>query len=212
LDSKILDLLRIADWGSIALKLTDYAAKKARRYRWKMTTVVGGMNAEDLAYEAIAKVLDGERNWDPEKTPDLLGYLKSVVDSLISHLFQSMDRRKVQGFPKGEEEEILEESLKMADPESDEAKHLPGKSPTPEQALLSKEQQQAEETAYTTILNSVEGHEDLEAVTLCIMDGMTKPSEISEATGLEINQVYQLKRKLNRKASQIFKTMKPTKN
>ena len=205
MDETIFEHLQKADWGDIGVRLTDYAVKKARRYRWRTETAIGGESAEDLAFEAIEKVLDGDRKWDPQETPDLFHYLTGVVDSLLSHLFKSPARMRVQSFPESEDGEIFEELLKMADPESDTAKHLARRDPTPEDLLLEKEQEQLEKAVFQQILKSFEGDANLETIFLCIMDGVCKPSDISKATGMDIEDVYQLRRKLNRRIVQFNK-------
>ncbi len=166
-------------------------------------TTIAGIGPEDVVLEAILKVFDGERKWDPSENPDLFQYLKSVVDSLMSHLTESFDCTNIRRMPQSEEGEILEEKVKPADPESDTARHLPRPSPNPEQILLRKEQEEAEQKAFDKLMESIKGDDDLETVILCVMDGMMKPAEIAEATGFEVNHVYQLMRKLNRKATKI---------
>jgi DNA-directed RNA polymerase specialized sigma24 family protein len=87
--------LRRVDWGEIGVRLTAYAVRKARNLRWRtgrVDALAGGKTPEDLAGEAILKVLDGERAWDPERGA-LLPYLQGVVDSLLSHLAASADNR-----------------------------------------------------------------------------------------------------------------------
>lgn len=171
-------------------------------------TTIAGIGPEDVVLEAISKVLDGEREWDPSANPDLCQYLTSVVDSLMSHLTKSFDCTNIRRIPESEEGEILEELLNPADPESDTARHLPRPSPNPEQMLLRKQQEEAEQKAFDRLLASIKGDDDLETVILCVMDGMMKPAEIAEATGFEINHVYQLMRKLNRKAAKIADIIK----
>ena len=92
MDETIFEHLQKADWDDIAVRLTDYAVKKARRYRWRTGTAIGGESAEDLAFEAIKRVLDGDRKWNPQENHDLFQYLTGVVDSLLSHLSESPAR------------------------------------------------------------------------------------------------------------------------
>ena len=44
----------------------------------------GGIEAADLAAAAIVDILEGNRVWDPKAHPDLLNFLRSVVDSKVS--------------------------------------------------------------------------------------------------------------------------------
>lgn len=206
------DLLEKEDWDGIILRLTDYAVKKARRYGWRAgkaaETVIGGTGPEDVVLEAISKVFDGDRKWNPSKNPDLFHYLRSVVDSLMSHLTESFDCTNIRRMPQSEDGEILEEKLNPADPESDTARHLSRPSPNPEQILLRKEQEQAEQKAFDKLMETIKGDDDLETVVLCVMDGMMKPAEIAEATGFEISHVYQLMKKLNRKAAKVLEIVR----
>jgi hypothetical protein len=83
------------DWADIGVRLTAYASWKARNLRWRtgrVDALAAGKTPEDLACEAILKVLDGERAWDPDRGA-LLPYLQGVVDSLLSHLAASADNR-----------------------------------------------------------------------------------------------------------------------
>jgi DNA-directed RNA polymerase specialized sigma24 family protein len=87
--------LRRVDWADVGIRLTAYATWKARNLHWRTgrtDVLAGGKTPEDLASEAILKVLEGERAWDPNRGP-LLPYLEGVVDSLMSHLAASLDNR-----------------------------------------------------------------------------------------------------------------------
>jgi DNA-directed RNA polymerase specialized sigma24 family protein len=87
-----------ADWKDIGVRLAGYASWKARNAAWRCggsAVLAGGRTAEDIASEAILKVLAGDRGWDPDRGP-LLPYLRRVVDSLLSHLALSADNRLVQ--------------------------------------------------------------------------------------------------------------------
>lgn len=90
--------LQDADWADIGIRLTAYAMWKARNYRWRTHTVwalAAGKTPEDVAREAIVKVLDGSRHWDPARGA-LLPYLEGIVDSLMSHLAASSDNAVLQ--------------------------------------------------------------------------------------------------------------------
>ena len=84
-----------ADWQDIGIRLTAYAAWKTRNLQWRCGhagALAAGKTAEDLAADAILKVIEGTRAWDPARVP-LLTYLQRVVDSLVNHLAQSADNR-----------------------------------------------------------------------------------------------------------------------
>ena len=84
-----------ADWRDIGIRLTAYASWKARNLQWRSgrtDSLAAGKTAEDLAADAILKVIEGTRVWDPGRVP-LLTFLQRVVDSLVSHLSESADNR-----------------------------------------------------------------------------------------------------------------------
>jgi len=87
------DGLREADWHEIGIRLCAYASWKARNYSWRTGSTLflaAGNTPEDIAREAILRVLDGRRRWEPERGA-LLPFLQGVVDSLMSHLAASAD-------------------------------------------------------------------------------------------------------------------------
>lgn len=86
-DPAVARALRDVDWADLGVRLTGYAVWKARNLAWRRgrnELELGARSPEDLAAEAILKVLSGERAWDPRRGP-LLPYLHGVVDSLLSH-------------------------------------------------------------------------------------------------------------------------------
>lgn len=90
--------LQEADWADIGIRLTAYATWKARNYQWRTReadALAGGQTPEDVARDAIVKVLDGTRAWDPQRGP-LLPFLQGVVDSLMSHLAASVDNARAE--------------------------------------------------------------------------------------------------------------------
>jgi DNA-directed RNA polymerase specialized sigma24 family protein len=87
--------LQRVDWADVGVRLAAYATWKARNLQWRTgrtDILAGGKTPEDLAADAILKVLAGERAWDPSRGA-LLPYLEGVVDSLMNHLAASLDNR-----------------------------------------------------------------------------------------------------------------------
>jgi DNA-directed RNA polymerase specialized sigma24 family protein len=93
---QVEELLRI-NWKDTGIRLAGYAAFRARNLRWRTgnaDSLAKGLMPEDIAAQAILGVISGEREWDPERGP-LLPYLKRIVDSLLSHLAESSDNRRL---------------------------------------------------------------------------------------------------------------------
>jgi hypothetical protein len=205
---RILELLEAADWDDIILKLTRYAIWRARRYTWRSgdpSRLPEGKTPEDIAIDAIEKVWNGTRDWDPDKYPDLLVHLKWIVKSDTEHLFSSMEHQKTGRMPalKGDEETEPSYGEIVRDPSSP----TPETASTPEEELIAQEDRRLEEKLKNGLYAAVKGDEDLELLLLCFEEGIDKPEAIASQTGWDVKKVYNLKRKLLRKAGKIGKTL-----
>ena len=74
---------------------------------------------------------------------------------------------------------------------------------TPEEELIAKQKDEYENALIAELHDAVKGDEDLELLLLCFEDGIDKPETIAIETGWDIKKVYNLKRKLLRKAAKI---------
>jgi hypothetical protein len=205
--NSIVELLEAADWKNIIFKLTRYAFFMASKYTWKTgksDQLLGGKTPEDIACEAVEKVWKGNRDWDPDKYPDLYTHLKWIVKSDLGHLCSSIEHQKTSRMPEprqGEETPVLGCDEIVPDPSfSIQRKIL-----TPEEELLDREKKAREERLKIELLAMVKGDEDLELLLLCFEEGFDKPETIASQTGWEISKVYNLKRKLFRKAIKVIR-------
>ena len=188
---RVLELLEAADWNDIILKLTHNAIWQAHKYTWKSGSpnqLPGGKTPEDIAIDAIEKVWNGTRDWNPDKYPDLLVHLKWIVKSDIEHLFSSMEHQKSGRMPALKGDEETEAS-------------------TPEEELIAHEDRRLEEKLKEELYAAVKGDEDLELLLLCFEEGIDKSEAIASQTGWDVKNVYNLKRKLLRRAVKIGKTL-----
>jgi RNA polymerase sigma factor (sigma-70 family) len=85
----ILNQLTDNQWGVLLKQLTLYAEFKLDNIGFQPRSELDSLNGEDFAQEAIKRLIEGRRKWDPQKHPDLLIYLKLVVKSLISNHIKS---------------------------------------------------------------------------------------------------------------------------
>ena len=174
-------------WKAIILRLTQYAVLRARRLRWRTPngTLPGGKQPEDLAMDAIAKLWHGGRTWDPAARPDLLEFLKGIVDSLLSHLVRSAEHVKRTPAPvaASEQPDVL---VSVPDPGS-----------SPEDALVEAEDLGEAQTRAAQVREAVRGETELELVLLGIEHGK-RPMEIASDLGISREEVYQHIRKIKR--------------
>jgi len=203
-NDKVLILLEKIDWKDVILRLTHYAIWRSRRYYWKRGIsgqLLAGKTPEDIACVAIEKVLSGKREWDPEKYPNLLTHLEWIVNSDMEHLFSSMEHQTTGNLPMSQSGEELEtDSCELC---SDPTLNIYGKLPSPEDALIASENKEREKELVNKLFNLVRGDEDLEMLLLCFEEGIDKPEDIAAQTGFDISKVYNLKRKLLRKAAKL---------
>jgi len=209
-DNELLERLESADWKNIMIKLTRYAHWHASWYKWKTGNpgqLPGGMTPHDIALNAIQKVWSKTRAWDPEKYPDLLIHLQWIVGSDISHLFGSKEHITIDRILESEEEESTELTYNNIIHSSSAPLNEGFYTKTPEEHLILREDKEREEKVKKELYALVEGDEDLELLLMCFDEGMDKPELIATEMGCDVTKVYNLKRKLSRKASAIMKIM-----
>ncbi len=199
---RVLELLEAANWRYIIIRLTYYTAFQFDRYGWK-SGIPKGNSPDDIALSAIQKVWDGTRDWDPDKYPDLLKHLKWIVKSDVEHLFSSLEHKTTGRMPVLKKDDGAEVILGET---ADEHPHsISGKVLTPEEELIAEHKRKSEEALIAELYDATKGDEDLELLLLCFEEGIDKPEKIAIETEWDINKVYNLKRKLLRKAAKIGK-------
>jgi hypothetical protein len=201
-----LELLEAANWKQIIRDLALYSRWQARRYPWRSGThnlLPGGKTPEDMAFEAIAKVWQGKRNWDSEKYPDLLSHLKWIVKSDLGHLFASIQHQKTTRLSEinaGPEKQCSSGERPI---DSQTGTYDAHGNLDPESEIMLREQQIFEDTAKDALYALVKGDTDLELLLLCFEEGLDKPETIAAQMDWEVSKVYNLKKRLLRKAAKI---------
>lgn len=193
MDDQTWDLLKSADWESITCGLLRYTQKKVQRRYWVRSweELPKGQQIEDIAYEAIARVLSGslddgklrgrlkgKRAWNPVEHPDLFGFLCDVVDSLIYHLVHSWENRELVPLPE----------------DTNQLQNLPALT---EDCI---ESEMVAQEAADELIELVSAEKDQELMTVLeqVWDGKTKASEIATATGIPVARIYRINEKLKR--------------
>ena len=199
---RVLELLEAADWRNIILRLTRHAIWRFRRYSWK-SGMPKGNSPEDVAISAIEKVFDGTRNWDPDKYSDLLKHLIWIVNSDIEHLFSSLEHQKTGRMPvlkNNKDTEVDSSEMVHEHPHSMSEKVL-----TPEEELIAEQDRKSENGLIDDLRAAVKGDDDLELLLLCFEEGIDKPQTIAAEFDWEVEKVYNLKKRLLRRALKIGK-------
>ena len=170
--------LEEANWDQIHSKLVLYAQFKLETISWPSGHPPGGIEAGDLAQEAIESLFFGRRTWNVAKHPDLEVVLKGIIKSRLSHLVKTKDNRTRRA---------LSEDAGVDGWGHDALSN----NPSPEESLVSKEQ-------IAQIESLLEGDDDAGMVFLCLQEG-AKPKEIAEELGKPVKEIYVIKRRIRRK-------------
>lgn len=203
MDKEAIKYIEEAEWESITLKLTRYAILKIGRLSWKNWKPPKGLMAQDIVQEAIVSLFEEKRIWNRTKYPDLYWYLKSVIDSKVSHLYKLKEYKLTQPFPTTREGQEVEELLDKTDSADDNAAYLAQTILNPNETLLEKEKKENDEAIINAFFEAIKGNIVLERVASLIMDGYTKPSEIAEQMGIEAKEVYNLQKRFRRKCEEF---------
>lgn len=213
----VYKLLREADWDSISVELVAYAAFLAANLSWRTgdspdpearpspdqlarnLNIAMGLNPVDIAQEAIKRVLDGRRKWDPSRGP-LMPYLKAVVDSLVSHLAESKDNQLQRRVPQGDEEqeELWDRSefrAPLNDPNNLRASQG-AQPPAPDEALV---EQQADRRI-AGLFEAIRDNPTLEELVEAIMEVGPKPADIADYLHVTVSEVNNRLKRLRRLA------------
>lgn len=191
-----LQRLKEQPWEKIILKLDAYALHKARRKYWPSGssdghTLIGGCSPQDVAREAIRRVFEGGRKWDPEKDPDLLKYLKGVVDSILSAMVDSVENREVRAPSFYDESDPADDEDRRNRSHAVESGGVHHGFPSPREHAEGNE-------LFDRVLAAVAGDEDLESLVLCLDEGYVSRSDISEQLGVVPSEVTNMKKRLAR--------------
>ena len=193
LDPAILADLDAQDWkNDILPRALKYAAAASRGF-WSLGYKV---EPAELVQEAIGLVYSGRRKWNKEELPDFVTFLNGVIKSLISHT-----RDHSKKFPT--------EPLQWDDGSE---KILSGGycghstlgslfSQPPDEALMEAENLKP---VYDVLDELEQENEEMGLVILCVRDGISKPREIAEETGLPVEMVYKVKERLKAKMNKIM--------
>ena len=181
-------------WTELLERLTLHADGKLRKLHWRGLsakrggTALGGICAEDLAADAITDWIDGKREWNPEAYPDVLSFLKGVVDSKVSHLVQGLENKMSQRI-------VADETGKQP------AEMSSCPRPGPEAIVAGQEEL---ERLRAAMIAGVKEDKLAAAVFECLEADYTRPSEIAEILGVAVTDVNNAQKRLRRIADKVY--------
>jgi hypothetical protein len=203
-----LTLLNQADWKRLQLKLLEYACFKAGRLKWRTGrgTLPKGLSPEDLVIGAIQKTYEGAmgheqgpgvRHWNPETAPDLLDFLKAVVDSDVNHLVSSEEHRLTNYHAQSTPEEASDAIDRLVSHSGSD----------PEESLLARERESSKEgiADFFGELHAAFAHDPAVQTVLAsyreqaMKSDTIKPAAVARDTGLQIEEVRNAIKRLRRR-------------
>jgi DNA-directed RNA polymerase specialized sigma24 family protein len=182
-------------WTELVERLTLHASCKMLRLYWRGILgsrggmAPGGIEAADLAAAAIVDVLEGNRVWDPKAHPDLLNFLRSVVDSKVNHLVEGVENQKTR-----------RHAATNSGEEGASAYQVAGREPVPADFVANRE---SADKLRSSIFKALEGDEIAYNVFECLDAEITKPSEIAQMLGVPVTDINNAQKRLGRAVLKI---------
>lgn len=181
------------DWVYLTKKLLRYAGYLVQ-FKGDMLKqddmVLSHLSLHDLVFNAIEKFLDGTRNWNPERC-SLEQLIRGIIRSDLYRLREQHARQPdvLRPVP----EEILV-------PLSDAGREAV----SPATHHIAGLQKVAYETRFRQHLEQAADEDaDLQNVILAMMDGITTARKMAKELKIDVERVYDLKRRLKRVAQRI---------
>jgi hypothetical protein len=212
--SDLIERMSREEYDRLVLHLGRYAMQVSHIYKWRTGNsydLPGGHTVESIVVLAIEKAWLGERHWDREKQPDFKKYLMDVIDSLLYHLATGKDNEMLTAEPEPGTKD--EQDWHTGSPERrSDVDWLVRRTATPEEELLEQEAAEREERqrdhAIDMLMEEARGDEELTYVIQAKLDGFDKAGEIAEETGIEVRDVYNIMKRLNRKIAMVRRRLK----
>jgi len=187
------------------LQLGRYALRESNRLRWRTGDSVelpGGETVDSIVSLALEKTLSGDRRWNPKLKPNIQEYLMDVIDSLLSHLATGKDNRLFVTASSSID------SVESGRTPSSQGHHMESdwlarSGISPEDTVSKNEEEKLHERAIELLLASSKDDPVLVQVVEAMLLGNDKADRIASATGLNIREVYNAMKRLDRKAAQV---------
>lgn len=201
-DPAVMAALKGPGWSDTFARAVVHADTTIRKYVWRgfrpkfraeNEIAVGDKSASDFVIEAIERLLDGRRNYDPSK--HLLSNLNSITDSLIWSQKKSSDRTGIVDY------------VESTDDDGDAIDPI---STAQDSGLTASEQKVRDELredqgrCFNEIRASFNGDTEMQEYLDALSQRIFKRADISEVTGIPVEKVDELRRKVIKHARRLF--------
>jgi hypothetical protein len=179
-------------------QLLSFALRRKRAHYWRGVWdghLPGGKEVSDVVQEAVEDILLGKRAWDPDKNPDLLDFMRSVVNSKISHLQEGADNRRGELAP-----------VPGAEARVDHFDTFPHQNaPTADIQLQEKEDEARNSDLILRFYDFVADDKLLQGIVGCMIEGVSKRSEIAAALKTKEQEITNADKRLERRCKEFRK-------
>ena len=203
MDQALKTALSQPDIDETLISAVEHADFTMRRYVWrgfkpkcstaKADLIVDDKTAGDFVNEALRRLCDGKRAYDSGRA--LLENLNSVTDSLIWSNKKASDRTGLLDFaPPADGVDKLPDPIESA----------PAKGATAPELLFMQEQCASQVKCFDLIRASFDGDNEIQEYLDTLSLGFYKPEEIADLTGISVQKIYEIRRKLKKHAKRLF--------
>ncbi len=171
-------------------RLLSFALRRKRALYWRGVWdghLPDGKGVADIVQEAITDVVHGKRAWNPEKHPDLLQFMRSVVNSKISGLRTSAENMNVKLF------------VATRDDDRDPLETLPDGAGDNASIQLQEQEDEARNSDIILLFfDFVASDKLVQGIVGCTIEGITKRAEIAASLKVKEQDITNAHKRLER--------------
>ena len=201
-DSASLAALKGPGWNDTLARAVLHADTTIRKYIWRgfrpkfraeNEITVGDKSASDFVLDAVERLLNGKRTYEPSK--DLFSNLNSITDSLIWSEKKRSDRTGIVDYV-----ESTDDDGDAIDPIS----AAQNSDLTADEKLVRDELREDQRRCFDEIRASFDGDKEMQEYLDALSERIFKRAEISAVTGIPVEKIDELRRKLMKHARRFF--------
>lgn len=178
MDSILRNKLSAQNWGEIMDKLYAHSIARINWFGLKSEIRMQGKESKDFAHEAVTLLWEEKRIWDDLKEPDIVNFLKGVINSLIYNMVKSKEREVFTG---KDLTEGINDSLFID---------------------IMMEERLVGEEFLKKIEETMHSDSDMWLVFSSLLEGL-KPADIENKYGIQIEKVRNIQKRLRRHIKNI---------
>ncbi len=201
-DPVVMAALKGPGWNDTFARAVLHSDTTIRKYIWRgfrpkfraeNEITVGDKSASDFVLEAVERLLEGKRTYDPSK--DLLSNLNSITDSLIWSEKKSSDRTGIVDYVESTDADgdAVDPISTAQDPDL-----------TAGEQLVRDELREDQRRCFGEIRASFNGDTDVQEYLDALSQRIFKRADISEVTGIPVERIDELRRKVIKHARRLF--------